>query len=117
LPGKLLLDTRIGAFQQKDVGNITNIFLLESLVAATGIEPFANGLSLFAVAFCVLQLRAHCLSWRSIVSLNMLALLHRCYMLGLWDMWSYGCSTAVGFSQTYIISWMLPVLWRGKLLA
>ena len=45
-------------------------------VAATGIEPFANGLSLFAVAFCVLKLRALCLSWRSFDSLNMLALLH-----------------------------------------
>ena len=27
LSGRLLLDTRIGAFQQKDVGNVTNVFL------------------------------------------------------------------------------------------
>ena len=59
-----------------------------SLVAATGIEPIANGLSLFAVAFCVLQLRVHCLYLRSIVSFNMLALLHRCYTERLWDMGS-----------------------------
>ena len=28
-------------------------------------------------------------------------------------MWSYGCSTAVGFSQNYNIFWVLPVLWQS----
>ena len=55
-------------------------------VAATGIEPLATALSLFVVAFCVLALRARCLSLRSLFSLNLLALLHRCYMERFWDM-------------------------------
>jgi hypothetical protein len=41
--------------------------------------------SVFVVAFCVLKLSAHCLYLRSIFYLNMLALLHRCYMERLWD--------------------------------
>ncbi len=48
-------------------------------------------LPLFVVAFCVLQLGARCLYLRSIFPLNVLALLHRCYMEGLWDVgvWRY----------------------------
>jgi hypothetical protein len=49
-------------------------------------ELSATGLSVCAVAFRVLQLSAHCSSLRSIFYLNMLALLHRCYMKRLWDM-------------------------------
>ena len=55
-------------------------------VAATGIELSASVLYVFVVAFCVLALRARCLSLRSLFSLNVLALLHRCYMERLWDM-------------------------------
>ena len=83
---KSLKDTRIEALQQKDVGISTQRPPVFSLVAATGIEPLANGLSLFAVAFCALQLRARCLYLRSIVSFNMLALLHHCYTERLGDM-------------------------------
>ena len=59
---------------------------LRALVAATGIEPSATALSLFVVAFCVLALRARCLSLRALFSLNLLALLHCCYMERFWDM-------------------------------
>ena len=52
---------------------------------AGGFEPSATGLSLFAVAFCALQLRTRCLYLRALFCLNMLALLHRCYMKKLWD--------------------------------
>jgi len=48
-------------------------------------ELSATGLYVFVGAFCVLQLRARCLYLRSIFPLNVLALLHRCYMEGLWD--------------------------------
>src|SRR5258708_29062618 len=48
--------------------------------SARGFELPAPCLWLFVVAFCGLQLRVHCLYLRSIVSLNMPALLHRCYM-------------------------------------
>ena len=54
-------------------------------------EPSATGLPLFVVAFCVLKLSACCLYLRSIFPLNVLALLHCCYMEGLWDVgvWRY----------------------------
>lgn len=58
------------------------------LVGARGFEPSATGLPLFVVAFCALQLSVRCLSLRALFSLNMLALLHCCYMERLWDM---GC--------------------------
>jgi len=45
-------------------------------------ELSANVLYVFVVAFCVLQLRTCCLYLRSIFYLNILALLHRCYMRG-----------------------------------
>ena len=62
---------------------------LLSLFGARGFELSATGLSLFVVAFCALQLSVRCLSLRSIFYLNMLALLHCCYMMErLWDM---GC--------------------------
>lgn len=48
-------------------------------------ELSATGLSLFVVAFCVLQLSARCWYLRSIFPLNVLALLHRCYREGLWE--------------------------------
>jgi hypothetical protein len=57
-----------------------------ALVGARGFELSAIGLSLFAVAFRALTLRASCLSLRSIFYLNLLALLHRCYMSRPWDM-------------------------------
>src|SRR5438132_8008204 len=56
------------------------------MVAATGIELSATVLSLFVVAFCALQLSARCLSLRALFCLNLLALLHRCYMERLRDM-------------------------------
>jgi len=49
-------------------------------VLKTGIEPSATALYVFVVAFCVLKLRARCLCLRAIFRLNMLALLHCCYM-------------------------------------
>jgi hypothetical protein len=49
-------------------------------------ELWANGLSLFVVAFCVLKLSTRCIYLRSIFFLNMLALLHCCYIERLWDM-------------------------------
>ena len=55
-----------------------------------GFELSATGLYVFVVAFCVLQLRARCLHLCSIFPLNVLALLHRCYMEGLWDRESIG---------------------------
>ena len=51
-----------------------------------GFELSATALSLFVGAFCVLPLRARCLSLRALCYLNLLALLHRCYMERLWDM-------------------------------
>src|SRR2546421_12729312 len=51
-----------------------------------GFELSATGLSLFFGAFCALQLSARCLSLRALFCLNMLALLHRCYIERLWDM-------------------------------
>jgi len=56
------------------------------MVAATGIELLATVFSLFVVAFCVLAVRTRCLSLRAIFCLNMLALLHCCYMERLHDM-------------------------------
>ena len=55
-------------------------------VAATGIELSASVLYVFVVAFCVLKLRPRCLCLRSIFRLNLLALLHCCYMEKFWDM-------------------------------
>jgi hypothetical protein len=49
-------------------------------VPKTGIEPSATAFSVFVVAFCALQLPARCLSLRALFCLNLLALLHRCYM-------------------------------------
>jgi hypothetical protein len=43
-------------------------------------ELSANVLYVFVVTFCVLKLSARCLCLRSIFRLNMLALLHCCYM-------------------------------------
>jgi hypothetical protein len=51
-----------------------------------GFELSASVLYVFVVAFCVLAVRARCLCLRSIFSLNLLALLHCCYMERLWDM-------------------------------
>ena len=48
-------------------------------------ELSAIALSLFVGAFCALTLRARCLSLRSLIYLNVLALLHRCYMERLKD--------------------------------
>ena len=53
---------------------------------AGGFEPSATGLSLFALAFYALQLSTRCLSLRALFCLNLLALLHRCYIERLWDM-------------------------------
>jgi len=79
-------------------------------VAATGIEPSATALSLFVVAFCVLALRARCLSLRSPFSLNLLALLHCCYMERFWDM-GLVLLSCCRFLANDIISWMWSVLW------
>ena len=49
-------------------------------------ELSATALSLFVGAFGVLPLCARCLSLRSLFFLNMLALLHRCYIWRLWNM-------------------------------
>ncbi len=50
------------------------------VVGVKGFELSATALSVFVVAFCVLLLRVRCLYLRSLFSLNMLVLLHRCYM-------------------------------------
>src|SRR5436309_7196078 len=75
-----------------------------------GFELSAPALSLFVVAFCALQLRARCLSLRALFCLNMLALLHRCYMERFWDMGVLSLS-CWRFLANYIISWMWSVLW------
>ena len=75
---------------------------LLSSVGARGFEFSANGLYVFVVAFCVLQLSARCLHLRSIFPLNVLALLHGGTL-------GYGV-IVVGFSQDYSISWMWSVL-------
>ena len=56
------------------------------MIGVRGFELSTTALSLFVVAFCVLALRDRCLSLRSLFSLNLLALLHRCYMETFWDM-------------------------------
>src|SRR6266699_250339 len=63
-----------------------------------------RGFELWATALCVLALRARCLSLRALFSLNMLALLHRCYMERFWEYRGDCCSPVVGFSQNSIIS-------------
>src|SRR5438270_13928939 len=54
--------------------------LLSLLVGVRGFELSATALSVFVVAFCVLKLSTRCLCLRAIFYLNLLALLHRCYM-------------------------------------
>ena len=56
------------------------------MVAATGIEPSTTVLLLFVVAFGALLVRTRYLSLRSLFCLNLLALLHCCYMERFWDM-------------------------------
>jgi hypothetical protein len=82
--------------------------------AVGGIELLVTVFSLFVVAFCVLAVRTRCLYLRALFCLNMLALLHCCYMERLWDMGGKCCSTVVGFSTNGIISWMWSVLWQCR---
>jgi hypothetical protein len=65
---------------------IAYIDVVAYAVGTRGFEPSATGLLLFAGAFHVLKLPAHCLSLHAIFYLNLLALLHRCYMSRPWDM-------------------------------
>lgn len=73
--------------RQRNLPNQLDRSFEKRIVAATGIELSATGLSLFVGAFYALTLRAHCLSLRSIFRLNMPALLHCCYILRFWDIW------------------------------
>ena len=79
-----------GVFRSMAQSKAGSIFakLLPALlsVGVRGFELSASVLYVFVVAFCVLALRARCLSLRSLFSLNVLALLHRCYMERFWDM-------------------------------